>query len=66
MSFLFSLDGGRIELNKANPNECRVTFQHVKETDSGTWNIITTVCSRGRGKYHDKALLDVQRSKILF
>ena len=39
-----------------------VTFEYAKETDSGTWNIIATRCSRGRGRNHDKAIVLVDKA----
>ena len=58
---LFSLDDGRIRLNTTNPNACGVTFTSAKPSDSGTWSILTLLCSRGRGKNHDKATVVVEK-----
>ena len=57
----FSLEGGRIQLNKTDPNACGATIQHAKYSDSGTWNIVTFLCSRGRGKNQDNAIVVVER-----
>ena len=60
---LYSLDDGRIRLNTTNPNVCRVTFANAKPSDSGTWSIQTLLCSRGRGKSHDKATVYVEKGR---
>ena len=60
---LFSLDDGRIRLDTANPNACGVTFTSAKPSDSGTWSILTLLCSRGRGKNHDKATVVVEKGR---
>ena len=57
----FSLDDGRIRFNTTNPNACRVSFTSAKPSDSGTWSILTLLCSRGRGKNHDKATVVVEK-----
>ena len=62
----FSLDGGRIRLNRTNPNSCVVSFESANYTDSGTWDITTFPCSRGRGKNHDKAVVVVDRGNIIY
>ena len=58
---LYSLEDGRIRLNTTNPNACGVTFTSAKPSDSGTWSILTLLCSRGRGKNHDKATVVVEK-----
>ena len=62
----FSLEGGRIQLNKTDPNACGATIQHAKYSDSGTWNIVTFLCSRGRGKNQDQAIVVVDRGNIIY
>ena len=65
LPYVFSLDGSRINLNREDPNKCVVTFQHAKKTDIGTWNILTTLCSRGRGKNNDQATVSVYEGTVL-
>ena len=60
----FSLDGGRISLNREDPHRCMVTFRNAKKTDSGTWNIRTTLCSRGRGKNSGQAIVYFYNGRI--
>ena len=55
-----------MRLNRTNPNACVVSFEAAKYTDSGTWDITTLRCSRGRGKHHDKAVVVVERGNIFY
>ena len=48
-------------MDKTNPNQCIAMFNHTKDSDSGTWDILTTLCNRGRGKNYDKAIVLAQR-----
>ena len=62
---VFSLYGKRISLNRDDPNKCAVTFQNALDTDIGNWNILTTLCSRGRGKNTDQTIVTVYEGNIL-
>ena len=56
----FSLEDGRIELDQSTPNKCSIKITNVTEDDNGAWRITSLLCSRGRGKRYENALLNVK------
>ena len=62
---IFSLHGNRVSFNRDDPNKCEVIFQHALDTDIGNWNLLTTLCSRGRGKNTDQTIVTVYEGIVV-